>query len=64
MYLMKHKIHVCVQEGDTGPGAEDLFSHFFGGGGPFGSLFGGFGGGMRGPRRGPKKGENTIHRLK
>ncbi|XP_045135729.1 dnaJ homolog subfamily A member 2-like [Portunus trituberculatus] len=55
-----------LQEGDTGPGADDIFSHFFGGGGPFGGLFGGFGGGglRHGPRRGPKKGENTVHRLK
>lgn len=59
-----------LQEGgDTGPtfGAEDLFGHFFGGGGggPFGSFFGGFGGGgMRGGRRGPRRGENTVHRLK
>ena len=58
---------VSLQEGDTGPGADDIFSHFFGGGGPFGGLLGGFGsGGMRQwpPRRGPKKGENTVHRLK
>ncbi|KAK3858540.1 hypothetical protein Pcinc_035278 [Petrolisthes cinctipes] len=53
-----------VQEGDSGPGAEDIFSHFFGGGGPFGGLFGGFGGARHGPRRGPRRGENTIHRLK
>ncbi|KAG0725455.1 DnaJ subfamily A member 2 [Chionoecetes opilio] len=57
-----------LQEGDTGgPGTDDIFSHFFGGGGPFGGLFGGFGGGgmsRHGPRRGPKKGENTVHRLK
>ncbi|KAK7084491.1 DnaJ subfamily A member 2 [Halocaridina rubra] len=58
-----------LQEGgdsSSGFGPEDIFSHFFGGGGgPFGGLFGGFGGGgMRGGRRGPRKGDNAIHRLK
>ncbi|KAK8747223.1 hypothetical protein OTU49_016691 [Cherax quadricarinatus] len=55
-----------LQEGDNNfAGAEDLFGHFFGGGGPFGGLFGGFGGGFRNAqRRGPRRGENTIHKLK
>ncbi|XP_071539874.1 dnaJ homolog subfamily A member 2-like [Panulirus ornatus] len=57
-----------LQEGgESGfAGAEDLFGHFFGGGGPFGGLFGGFGGGgfRHGQRRGPRRGENTVHRLK
>ncbi|XP_042236166.1 dnaJ homolog subfamily A member 2-like [Homarus americanus] len=56
-----------LQEGDNNfAGAEDLFGHFFGGGGPFGGLFGGFGGGglRHAQRRGPRRGENTVHRLK
>lgn len=54
---------------DMGGGAEELFSHIFGGRSPFGGmggggLFGGMFGGGGGRRRGPRRGQDTLHPLK